>query len=234
LAERRKSLRRGLHLPVNVRGYARGGQWEEATTTTDVCHGGAGLRLSRPVAMGQVLHLSLPLPEIFRRYEVTSPSYRVWALVRYASEQGPPYRVGVMFLGRNPPRGHEQNPEGLVFLPSDPQPAWAVHRSYPRYELTLTVRLRRLDESLPGPAEELTITEDLSQGGARVRTTLSLAKGERVHLAEVDGPFQVSAVVQNVATGSDRVRRLHLQFLHEEEAASAARDLLRRQGITLP
>lgn len=217
---------------MNVRGYVRGGQWEETTTTTDVCHGGVALQLSRPVAMGQVMHLSLPLPEIFRRYEVTSPSYRVWALVRYLGAQGPPYRVGLMFLGRNPPRGHDQNPEGLFFLPSDPQPAWAVHRAYTRYELMLTVRLRRLDESRPEPAEELTITEDLSQGGARVRTTLALARGERVRLAEVDGPFEVSAVVQSVTTGSDRICRLHLRFLHEEESALAARDLLRRQGIT--
>jgi hypothetical protein len=233
LAERRKSLRRSLHLPVNVRGHARGGQWEETTATTDVSHGGVALRLSRPLAVGQVVHLSLPLPEIFRRYEVTSPSYRVWALVRYAGAQGPPYRVGLMFLGRNPPRGHEHNPEGLFFLPTDPQPAWAVQRAYTRHELMLTVRLRRLDASRAGPLDELTVTEDLSQGGARVRTTLPLAKGERVQLAETDGPFEVAAVVQNVATGADRICRVHLQFLHGDEAARAAGDLLRRQGITL-
>jgi hypothetical protein len=231
VSERRKSLRRSLHLPVNVRGHAREGQWEETTTTSDVCQGGVALHLTRPMVMGQVLHLSLPLPEIFRRYDVTSASYRVWALVRYAGSTGPPYRVGLMFLGRNPPRGHDQNPQGLLYLPSDPQPAWAVHRAYPRYELLLTVRLRRLDPSQGGPPEEVTITEDVSQGGARIRTTLAPARGEVVRVSEVGGPFEVLAVVRNVATGADKVCRLHLQFMDEEAAAPAVRDLLRRQGI---
>jgi hypothetical protein len=216
---------------VNVRGHARGSPWEETTTTADVCSGGVALHLGRPMVLGQVVHLSLPLPEIFRRYDMTSPRYRVWALVRYASAAGPPFRIGLMFLGRNPPRGHEENPDGLFFLPSDPQPAWAVDRAHPRYELTLTVRLRRLDESREGPAEEVTITEDVSLGGARVRTTLPVGKGELVRVAEVDGPFQASAVVQNAATGADKVRRLHLQFMDEEGAGRAVRDLLRRQGI---
>jgi hypothetical protein len=233
LSERRKSLRRPLHLPVQVRGHAGGGRWEETTSTGDVCHGGVALHLARPVVMGQVLHLSLPLPEIFRRYDITSPSYRVWALVRYVGKDGPPFRVGLMFLGRHPPRGYEQNPEGLFYLPSDPQPAWAVSRAHPRFEVMVTVRLRRLDGRAEGPQEELTITEDIGLGGARVRTTLDVARGQLVHLEEVDGPFQVAAVVQNAATGADHVRRLHLQFTDEEDSARAARDLLRRQGISV-
>src|SRR5262245_11060399 len=121
VSERRRTLRRGLHLPVVVKGHGREGPWEETTSTTDVCHGGVGLALRRIVPIGQVLHLSLPLPEMFRRYDSTTVSYKVWALVRNCDPQGPPYRTGAMFLGKHPPRGFEQNPAGLYFLPSDPQ-----------------------------------------------------------------------------------------------------------------
>ncbi len=232
MSERRRTLRRGLHLPVVVKGHGRDGPWEEKTTTSDVCRGGVALSLTRMVPMGQALYLWLPLPELFRRYDVISPVYRVYALVRNADPSGPPYRTGLMFLGRHPPHGYEENPSGLFFMPSDPQPPGAVDRAHPRYPLLLTVRLRRLDEAHEGPPEELTITEDVSLGGARVRTTLPVVKGEMVRLSEVDGPFRASAVVHNVARGADKVTRLHLQFMNEEEAAAAVKDLLRRQGIS--
>ena len=232
MSERRRTLRRGLHLPVAVRGHGRDGPWEETAHTADVCLGGVALVLNHRVPMGQVLHLALPLPEMFRRYDSTASSYRVWVLVRNCDPHGPPYRTGTMFLGKHPPRGYEQNPAGLFFMPSDPQPAGAVQRSEPRYPLLLTVRLRRMEEACEGAPEELTITEDVSLGGARVRTTLPVLRGELVSLAEMDGPFRASAVVQNVAQGPDKITRLNLQFMNEAEAEAAVKDLLRRQGIS--
>jgi hypothetical protein len=230
--ERRKCVRRSMRLPVSVRGHNRDGQlWEETTATTDVGLGGAALTLSRPMMMGQVVLLSLPLPPKMRRFDESAASYRVWSLVRYAGQQGPPYRVGLMFFGRNPPRGFDKAPGGLFFLPSDPQPAFAVKRSSVRYDLMVTVRLHRLDETGDGPCDELTITEDVSLGGAKVRTALPVAKGELVQVEEVGGPFRAAAVVHNVIEGEDRVRRLNLEFMDEDEAAAAMKELLRRQGI---
>jgi len=61
--ERRKNLRNPLALPVRVQGYfADGSTWEELTTTVDVSAGGACFSLAREAELGQVLHLSLPLP----------------------------------------------------------------------------------------------------------------------------------------------------------------------------
>jgi hypothetical protein len=230
VSERRKTLRRSLHLPVVVKGHGKGGAWEETTTTTDVCHGGVALTLVHPAATGQVLQLSLALPEMFRRYDLKSPTYRVFALVRYCYSPGPPYRVGLMFFGRRAPRGYEQNPAGLFFLPTDPHPGGG-DRVQPRHPLLLTVRLRRLDEAREGPPEELTITEDVSLSGAGVRTTLPVSRGEMVSVAEADGPFRASAMVLAVTEGADKVTRLNLQFLNEADAAEAVKDLLRRQGI---
>ena len=126
----------------------------------------------------------------------------------------------------------EQNPAGLFFMPSDPQPANAVDRAHPRYPLLVTIKLRRMEDACEGSPEELTITEDVSLGGAGVRTTLPVARGELVSLAELDGPFRASALVQNVSQGADKIVRLNLQFMNEAEAASAVRELLRRHGIT--
>jgi len=230
--ERRKSVRRPMRLPVSVRGHTRDGTiWDENSNTTDVCQGGLGLTLVRPMMMGQVVLLSLPLPPMLRRYDQSAASYRVWCLVRYAGTEGPPYRVGLMFFGRNPPRGYEKNPGGLFFLPSDPQPAWAVKRSYPRHELALTVRLHRLDSACSGAHDEVTVTEDVSVGGAKVRTTLPVAKGELVQVEEVGGPFRAPAVVHNASLGEDGARRINLQFMDEEEAAAGMKDLMRRHGI---
>lgn len=231
-AERRKSVRRPMRLPASVRGHTRDGTiWEETSSTTDVGQGGVGLTLLRPMMMGQVVLLSLPLPPMLRRYDLTAASYRVWALVRYAGTEGPPYRVGLMFFGRQPPRGYDKNPGGLFFLPSDPQPAWAVKRTYTRYDLVLTVRLSRLDEACSGGLDEVTVTDDVSLGGAKVRATLPVAKGELVQIEEVGGPFRASAVVHNVGMGEDGLRRLNLQFMDEETAAVGMKDLLQRQRL---
>jgi hypothetical protein len=97
--------------------------------------------------------------------------------------------------------------------------------------LLVTVRLRRMEEQCEGAPEEVTITEDLSLGGACVRSTLPVGRGELVNLAELDGPFRASALVQNVSQGPDKVVRLNLQFMNEAEAAAAVKDLLRRHGI---
>ena len=61
--ERRRSFRRGLRLPAVVRGHGRDGPWEQTTATLDVSHGGLSLTLQRPVPMGQVLLVTVPLPE---------------------------------------------------------------------------------------------------------------------------------------------------------------------------
>ena len=73
-AERRKQRRVAMKCPVRVQGRdADGKTWEEMSTCEDASAGGVGLKLSRPVVMGQVLHLSMPLPAKFRQYDLTDP-----------------------------------------------------------------------------------------------------------------------------------------------------------------
>src|SRR5512147_2904433 len=114
-AERRKQRRVPMKLPVRVQGRDTDGTaWEEMSTCEDASAGGVGLRLDRPVVLGQVLHLSLPLPQRFRQYDLTDPSYRVYTLVRNVRPApGGGVRIGVLFLGKHPPRGASALPGEL-------------------------------------------------------------------------------------------------------------------------
>jgi hypothetical protein len=123
-AERRKTLRLELAMPVRVQGFeADGSSWNETSSTADVSARGASFPLARSVALGQVLLLVLPLPKRLRQYDANDASYRVYALVRGVQHKPDATRVGVMFFGKFPPRGFLDHPGARFLLPSDAQGA---------------------------------------------------------------------------------------------------------------
>jgi hypothetical protein len=213
-AERRRQRRVPMKLPVRVQGRESDGTtWQEMSSCEDASAGGVGLRLSRPVVLGQVLHLSLPLPQRFRQYDLTDPSYRVYALVRNVRPApGGGVRIGTVFLGKHPPRGTESRPGGLFLMPGDPTPV--ERRKFPRHVARLSLKLEA--EHAPGgvAVEERTIAEDVSQWGAQVRaTTLPVVKGAVLQVAEIGGDFRTRAEVRNISIGTDGQPRLNLLFL---------------------
>jgi hypothetical protein len=108
---------------VRVQGFlGDGGTWEEIAATDDISAGGASFSVSRPVELGQVLHLSLNLPKRLRQYDLNDASYRVYSLVRGITHKGEQSRVGVMFFGKFPPRGFHERPNARFLLPTDGQP----------------------------------------------------------------------------------------------------------------
>lgn len=112
-----------MHLPVRVQGWeADGSGWEELTQSEEASVGGASFYLHRPVRHGQVLQLSMPLPERMRVRDFKVASYVIHALVRGVSVHGGTCRARVMFLARRPP-GWEANPGGIYLLPRDRQAA---------------------------------------------------------------------------------------------------------------
>ena len=118
--ERRKNPRLGLAIPLRVQGFhADATTWDEMTTTLDVSQGGACFPLSHDAELGQVLLLSLALPKRLRQYDMTDASYRVYSLVRSVRRRGEQPRVGVMFFGKQPPRGFSERPGARFLLPSD-------------------------------------------------------------------------------------------------------------------
>jgi len=118
--ERRKNPRVGLAIPLKVQGFhAGGGTWEEMTTTADVSVGGACFPLTHEAELGQVLFLTMPLPKRLRQYDLMDVSYRVYSLVRSVRRRGDQPRIGVMFFGKQPPRGFSERPGARFLLPSD-------------------------------------------------------------------------------------------------------------------
>jgi hypothetical protein len=207
--ERRKTRRVPLKVPVRVQGRDPTGEtWESMTSCEDVSAGGMALLLDRSVRVGQVLHLALPLPPRFRQYDLTEASYRVYGLVR---GRRPGNRVGILFLGKHPPRGAESLPTELFLLPGDPKPL-----STDRHGFEIVLRLEA-DQAPGGVAqEERSIAENVKERTADARTmSLPVFKGVTVSVEEVGGEFKSRAEVSHVKIGKDGHPVLSLLFVDE-------------------
>jgi len=207
--ERRRQRRVPMKLPVRVHGRdADGASWEEMSTSEDASLGGAALLVTHPVRPGQVLHLSVPLPQHFRQYDINDSSYRTYALVRHARPAASALRVGVLFLGRHPPRGADPLPAELFLMPGER----AVRRARP----TPALRLRLEADHAPGgiAQEETVVAEDLGPRLAHVRTKhLQVGRGTVLAVEEVDGGFRSRAEVSSISIGPDGQPRVVLRFL---------------------
>lgn len=236
----RKHQRMSLAVPVRVQGHEpNGAPWSEMTVTENADFGGAAFSLKHVVTRGHALHLSLPLPKSFRSYDLTAPSYSVYSIVRNTNFlPNGAFRVGVMFLGRHPPRGHAQNPGGLYLLPSDlvagatagPMLTGIERRAHPRYDLAVQLKLTRPEPVAFGPASEQTLTRNLGSGGAMVLTSLPVSRNDIVLIEDLQGILRTRAEVRGVFIGKDNVPRLNLRFL-DPQAEEAARALLRQNAI---
>lgn len=199
-ANRRKDLRLPIALPVRVHGFTPEGKaWEEMGKCEDASTGGAAFVISTEVRHGQVVHLALPLPKRYRRYDPMTATYQVYALVESVQPLGSGARVGVCFLGRKPPAGFEKNPGGL-YAPE--------RRTRKRGNVFLKVRLQKLASG----EEERTVLENYGAGGARVMTGHAFAEGEVVEIEDAEGSFRTRAEVRSIYVGKDGIRRINLRF----------------------
>jgi hypothetical protein len=204
--EQRRTRRVPMKLAVRVQGRDPDGtKWEEMTTAEDASAGGVALTLKRSARVGQVLHLTLPLPPRFRQYDLTQSSYRVYGLVR---GKRPGNRFGLLFLGKNPPRGAESLPTGLYLMPGDPKPRGGKKG----FEVVLKLEA----DNAPGGVaqQEHSIAENVREREADVRTTsLPVFKGATITVEEIGGDFRTRAEVQNITIAKDGNPLLSLLFL---------------------
>lgn len=209
--ERRREPRLSLSLPVRVQGqYPDGQTWEEMTATSDASAGGASVKLSHTVLRGQAIFLALPLPRRYRTFDLTSPTYRLYAVITSVKPGG---EVGIRFLGKNPPGGYMRNESGLFLAP----PVSAAiadrdRRMTPRRDGVFFFVLKPNDDS-GQRREEATVADNLGPGGARMKTTQTFAHGEVIEVWEANGMFRTRASVRNAYVGDDAVWRLNLMFL---------------------
>ncbi len=228
-AERRRERRAPLHQVLVYQAYnADGSTVEDRAELCDASTRGASFLLGRRLDPGRVLHLAAPLPRRFRSFDAETPSYFVYAIVRHSVPVEERWRVGVMFFGKEPPKGFDSHPGALYFLPSDtpppapggPRPALVEAEPDPggrrltqRFRIFVDFVLRQVDEWGTVLSEELTVAENVSLGGACVYTSLPLRVGHIVHVQERGGPFEARAEVRDTYVGIDRIRRVSLSFL---------------------
>ena len=82
----RRVKRLPLTLPIRV--FCRESsdyEWTEQSRLIDVSQFGAGFTLTRPIDIGRLIKMTIPLPQKLRCFDHMEPMYSVWSLVRHAS-----------------------------------------------------------------------------------------------------------------------------------------------------
>jgi len=231
---RRLRERIGLKLPVRVQGREGvGDEWAEMSRLIDVTPFGARLRLKRPTEPGRLLHLTLAMPRQLRCFDHIEDQYRVWSLVRNVNllepGAGALVEIGVAFVGKRPPRSLESDPtRRYEIAPSQAGSGlWSVEaesdeviselvtkkRTETRHTIPIEVLIEVFDTNGEISQSEKTVTENISQQGAAVFTTLAVTPGRFVRISSEQYAAVRLAAVRGRRPGPDGIPRLHLEFV---------------------
>ena len=241
-AEKSRRLREriGLRLPVRVSGRdSVDHEWSEMSHLVDVTPFGARLRLKRPTEVGRLLLLTMAMPRQLRYFDHVEDQYRVWSLVRNvrfldANKQlGAVVEIGVAFVGKRPPKSFAVDPLQRydIAKPSNEASLWAVteesgervsevditdKRKETRHSIPIEVLVEVFDEKGELSIKENSVTENISQFGAAVFTSLNISPGRFVKLSSEQSGASVLAVVRVCRAAADGIPRLHLEFVGSE------------------
>jgi hypothetical protein len=229
-----KRIRERLQLKIPVRVRCRETldfEWTEVTRLTDVTPFGAGFTLKRPTEKGRLVHMTIPMPRQLRVFDHLEEQYRVWAIVRHLQLLSPSptktgnFDVGVAFIGKRPPSGYEATPwkrYGISTSASDqivsleelkPIPT-ADQRTGTRHNIAVDMLLEVLNDVGDVNHSESTVTENISQRGATVFTSLDIPVGRFVRLS--GSQTTVHAAVRARSIGVDGIPRIHVEFIGKE------------------
>lgn len=233
--ETRRIQRLTLALPVRVEGKIdKTVSWNEITRLKDISALGAGFLLSRPVKRGRIVALTLPMPRQLRCYDHMEPQYRVWGLVRRCvtvknNTTPEQYAIGLAFIGKNPPMGYSDNPAQLYDIiersedgfwqiteaPGNPDERELPRelRRHSRYPIPISFLIETLDDEGNVTAAEMTVTENISLGGAAVFTSLETYPGAFLRVTSEQYKTTIISVVRGRRVGPDGIPRLHLEFI---------------------
>ncbi|MGI9104802.1 MAG: hypothetical protein ACR2G4_00985 [Pyrinomonadaceae bacterium] len=232
---RRVRERLKLSMPVRVHFREEAGkEWSEMSRLIDLTPFGARFSLTRPVATGRLLQLTLPMPRQLRCFDHAEDQYRVYALVRFMIAQfpegadAPSFTMGVAFVGKHPPASYQVDPAKRyeVYEPSAAGELWKLREQSPaagqivkketRLSVPVEVTVELYDEKWNITAREQTVTENISRRGAAVYTSLVAERGRFVRLTSLRYRNSTFAVVRAHRTGPDNIARLHLEFIDQE------------------
>jgi hypothetical protein len=235
--ENRRIERISIPLPIRVEVRVdKETTWNEITRLSDVSAFGAGFVLKRPIKRGRLVLMTIPMPRQLRSYDYSEPQYRVWGIVRRCISIGrtmdkPEYSVGVGFIGRTPPSRYLDNPSMLFDIAprtDNPDGFWEIFpadlladdsslpadlRKQTRFHIPESLRLERVDERGNVLESEVTVTENISFGGAAVFTSLNAPAGTFFRVSSDRFGVTILSVVRGSRVGPDGITRLHLEFI---------------------
>ncbi len=190
----------------------------------------ATLSLARQPELGQLLCLTLPNSLRPSGDGVRNNLWAlVWATTETRAEAGaqPRHDVSVVFVCEDVPTGREEECAPLFAYLAEEDGRFRLQRMMAdaklgqhdkrkesRISIPVEVTLEMLNGDDAVTARELTVTENLSRGGAAVWTSLPAQEGQRVRLSSEPHGVALTAVVRLRRTGPDGITRLHLQFLY--------------------
>ena len=227
----RRVRRLPLTLPIRV--FCRESDeyhWTEQSRLVDVSHFGAGFTLTRPLDVGRLIQLMIPLPHQLRCFDHMEPMYTVWSLVRHASpmdkvsaDGSTLFRIGVGFVGKEPPLSYQQDPS-VRYEPLPCKPGqttlWKVgkrqsikQRRESRLIIPLEVMVATLDEKGRTAMQEYTVTETISSLGTCIPTSLDVDVGRIVKINSVRDPISVFAAIRSRELTPNGISRLGLEFI---------------------
>lgn len=233
-------MRKRIELALPVRVHCRESldhEWTEMSRLVDLTPFGARLRVKRPTEVGRLLLLTLPMPRQLRCFDHTEDQYRVWSLVRNLklldplAEKGAIVEIGVAFVGKRPPRSFETDPARRYEIAESGTEAglWAVKGESgeslaeapdtpreTRHNMPIEVLIDVFAKDGTFSESEKTVTENISQHGAAVFTTLKLSPGRFVRISSEQYRTSVLGVVRTRSLGANGIARLHLEFVGSE------------------
>jgi len=250
LEQIRALVRRGTRLPLRlpVRVFCKESNeyyWTEQSRLIDVSPFGAGFSLTRPVEVGRLIHLTVPLPLKLRCYDHTEPMYSVWGLVRHATamptalaQDATLFRVGVGFIGKEPPRSYQEDPtlnyEPLPIKRGD-NSMWRLRqRPFPKQRretrliIPLEVLVETLDENGNPAMREQTVTETISSLGTCIPTSLDVGVGRILKISSPRDQVSIFAVIRSREVAPNGIARLGLEFIGERWPLSRESEFLFR------
>ncbi len=227
----RRVRRLSLQLPIRVFcRESREYEWTEQSRLIDVSQFGAGFTLTRPVDVGRLIQLTIPLPQKLRCFDHIEPMYSVWSLVRHATPiskingtSSTIFRIGVGFVGKEAPLSFLEDPA----IRYEPVPikigqnsVWRLgkhaavkERRETRLIIPLDVMVETFDEHGRPAMQELTVTETISSLGTCVPTNLDVGVGRIVRVNSVRDQVSVFAAIRSRSVAHNGIARLGLEFI---------------------
>jgi hypothetical protein len=140
----RRIEREGTSIPGKAYFFLAGRHTTTEVLIINVTYQGAGVLLSKPLRIGQMLRVKFAMPRKLRCYDVNELEYEIWGVVRFVGQANPEvskphlakpmaarYEIGIAFSGKQPPPQYLADPETLFDIKPVPRRdgLWSLRRA---------------------------------------------------------------------------------------------------------